>query len=84
MALDTIYYIYPPIACNLRSTRKSTWCNPVVNGEDALRLKGSKLIEPAKFAKVWKLVRKLSPVQSVLVNTPVERDSEKDSVDSNI
>jgi hypothetical protein len=29
----------------------------VVGGEDALRLKGSKLLEAAPFEKVWKLMR---------------------------
>lgn len=38
--LDIIYYIYPPIATKLKSTRRSTWLNPVVGQEDALRLKG--------------------------------------------
>ncbi len=57
VALDIIYYIYPPVATKLKSTRKSTWFSPVVGGEDALRLKGSKLIEPATFEKSWKLIR---------------------------
>ena len=37
---DIIYYIYPPLATKLASTRKSTWLNPVVGEEDALRLRG--------------------------------------------
>lgn len=37
---DIIYYIYPPKATKLKSTRKSTWINPIVGGEDALRLRG--------------------------------------------
>lgn len=41
---DIIYYIYPPKATKLKSTRKSTWTNPIVGGEDALRLKGIFLI----------------------------------------
>ena len=35
-----IYFIYPPLGTKLKSTRKSTWQNPRVGDEDALRLRG--------------------------------------------
>jgi hypothetical protein len=38
--MDIIYYIYPPVASKVKSTRISTWLNPVVDGEDAMKLKG--------------------------------------------
>ena len=40
IVFDIIYYIYPPQATKLKTTRKSTWLNPTVGQEDALRLRG--------------------------------------------
>jgi hypothetical protein len=54
---DMVYYIYPPVGSKLKSTRKSAWLNPVVGGEDALKLRGSKLLETPTFDRVWKLMR---------------------------
>ena len=68
--LDLIYYIYPPKGSRLKSTRKSTWLNPVVNGEDALRLRGSKLLEVTSFEKPWKMVREHSLSHLIPKNTP--------------
>jgi hypothetical protein len=39
-ALETIYFIYPPEGTNMNSTRISTWLNPTVLNEDAMKLKG--------------------------------------------
>ena len=38
--MDIIYFIYPPVATKVKSTRMSTWLNPMVDGEDAMKLKG--------------------------------------------
>lgn len=54
--LDIIYYIYPPLATKLKSTRKSTWTNPRVGDDDALRLRGFKFIEQPNFENTWQLV----------------------------
>ncbi|RNA14250.1 Structure-specific endonuclease subunit SLX4 [Brachionus plicatilis] len=77
---DIIYYIYPPKATKLKSTRKSTWTNPIVDGEDALRLRGFKLIEPTVLEKSWKLVSENSVLErmnsnvslALNKNTPVQ------------
>lgn len=82
---DIIYYIYPPPATKLKSTRKSTWINPVVDGEDALRLKGFKLIESTVLEKSWKMVREQSANErlksslppAINKNTPVPEFDEK-------
>ena len=56
IVLDIIHYIYPPASTKLKSTRKSAWLNPVVDNDDALRLKGFKLIEETHFEAPWKMV----------------------------
>jgi hypothetical protein len=70
IVFDIIYYIYPPVATKLPSTRKSTWLNPVVDGEDALRLRGFKLVEPPNFEKVWRLVGQHTIEEKLNKNTP--------------
>ncbi|CAF0712380.1 unnamed protein product [Brachionus calyciflorus] len=83
---DIIYYIYPPLATKLKSTRKSTWMNPIVDGEDALRLKGFKIVEPTVMEKSWKLVREHSIAErlnsiipsAINKNTPVQEFEDDD------
>ena len=70
VVFDIIYYIYHPIATKLPSTRKSTWLNPVVGEKDALRLRGFKLVEPASFEKVWRLVGQHTIEEKFNKNTP--------------
>lgn len=63
-----IYYIYPPAGTKLKSTRKSTWQNPRVGEEDALRLRGFKFIEQPNFENSWQLVAQ-STINQNLSNT---------------
>lgn len=72
IAFDIIYYIYPPLVTKLKSTRKSTWLNPIVGQEDALRLRGYKFIEEANYENSWQLVAQstLSRFSSINKNTP--------------
>lgn len=72
IAFDIIYYIYPPAATKLKSTRKSTWLNPVVGQEDALRLRGFKFVEETNYENSWQLVAQstLDTFSGLNKNTP--------------
>lgn len=77
---DIIYYIYPPKATKLKSTRKSTWMNPIVDGEDALRLKGFKMVETTSFERTWKLLTEnvANERSKISKNTPEFRNYNDD------
>lgn len=40
--VDITFQIYIPRGTNLKNTRKSTWMNPLINGEEAVKLIGKK------------------------------------------
>jgi len=40
MVFDVIYYIYPPSATGLQTSRKSTWVRPIIDGEDQSAIQG--------------------------------------------
>jgi hypothetical protein len=40
IVFDVIYYIYPPIATGLDTSRKSTWVRPIIDGEDETAIRG--------------------------------------------
>jgi hypothetical protein len=40
MVFDVFYYIYPPIATGLETSRKSTWVRPIIDGEDETAVQG--------------------------------------------
>ncbi|KAK6976173.1 abnormal spindle-like microcephaly-associated protein [Biomphalaria glabrata] len=54
--LDLLFYIYVPPATGLQGTRKSTWMNPIINGEEGRKLFGSEFVEPAPLEPCAKLV----------------------------
>ncbi|KAH9490369.1 hypothetical protein Btru_033729 [Bulinus truncatus] len=54
--LDLLFYIYVPPATGLQGTRKSTWMNPIIDGEEGRKLLGSEFIEPAPLEPCAKLV----------------------------
>lgn len=44
MVFDVIYYIYPPKATGLETSRKSTWIRPIIDGEDETAIQGLNII----------------------------------------
>ena len=40
MIFDIIYYIFPPVATGLETSRKSTWVRPIIDGEDHTAIDG--------------------------------------------
>ena len=38
--LELTYLIYPPRAARVASDRQSTWMNPIIDGEEASKMKG--------------------------------------------
>ena len=40
MVFDVVYYIFPPEATGLETSRKSTWVRPIIDGEDHTAIDG--------------------------------------------
>ena len=38
--LEIAFQIYPPRGTGIINTRKSTWLNPIIDGEEAIKLVG--------------------------------------------
>ena len=38
--LEITFQIYPPSGCAIENRRKSTWLNPIIDGEEAMKLMG--------------------------------------------
>ncbi|XP_023930673.1 uncharacterized protein LOC106165523 [Lingula anatina] len=62
-ALELTFQIYVPEATGLQNRRKSTWMNPIIDGEEAWKLQGSDLVEPAP----------LKPCMDLVINSIKER-----------
>ena len=55
--VEIAFQIYVPKGTKLSSTRKSTWMNPIVDGDEAAMIKLSKKInEETKLEKVFEFV----------------------------
>ncbi|XP_064607645.1 uncharacterized protein LOC135472195 [Liolophura sinensis] len=54
--MEVLYHIYPPAATNLSQYRKSTWMNPIIDGEEAKKLLGSPCVEDTPLSVCVKLV----------------------------
>lgn len=46
-----IFYIYVPPAVGLKGTRRSTWMNPIIDGQEAKKLLG-KVVHKVHLAHV--------------------------------
>jgi hypothetical protein len=58
MVFDIIYYIYPPIATGLEISRKSTWVQPIIDGEDETAILGTPFLEPIDLNLLSKFLGK--------------------------
>lgn len=57
--VDITFQIYIPRGTNLKNTRKSTWMNPLINGEEAVKLIGKKGMEETDLAHCLDIVQKM-------------------------
>ncbi|CAF3281523.1 unnamed protein product [Rotaria socialis] len=55
---DVIYYIYPPKATGLETSRKSTWIRPIIDDEDETAIQGTRFLEPIDMNIVYKFLEK--------------------------
>ncbi|CAF1125311.1 unnamed protein product [Rotaria sp. Silwood1] len=55
---DVVYYIYPPKATGLQTSRKSTWVRPIIDGEDETAIQGTPFLEPIDMNIVYKFLDK--------------------------
>ncbi|XP_074651912.1 uncharacterized protein LOC141906491 isoform X2 [Tubulanus polymorphus] len=54
--IEITFQIYIPKACCLPDVRRSTWMNPIIDGQEALKLLGSESVEPAPLRVCAELV----------------------------
>lgn len=40
IVFDIVYYIFPPVATGLDTSRKSTWIRPIIDGQDYTAIQG--------------------------------------------
>jgi len=40
IVFDIVYYIFPPVATGLETSRKSTWVRPIIDGQDYTAIQG--------------------------------------------
>ncbi|CAF1265184.1 unnamed protein product [Rotaria sordida] len=55
---DVVYYIYPPKATGLETSRKSTWIRPIIDGEDETAIQGTPFLEPIDMSLIYKFLDK--------------------------
>ncbi|KAF6029011.1 IQCM [Bugula neritina] len=54
--LDVVFEIYKPEGTGIINDRKSTWLHPIVDGEDAMKMLGSDMVEPTPLGPCIQLV----------------------------
>ena len=49
--MELTFHLYPPAATGIKNNRKSTWMNPIVDGEEGNKILG--LCALTSFPFVW-------------------------------
>ncbi|CAF4062842.1 unnamed protein product [Adineta steineri] len=58
MVFDVVYNIYPPLGTGLKTSRKSTWVRPIIDGEDETDIQGTPFLEPIDMNVINKFLGK--------------------------